>query len=70
MWQIDGLGERGEAPGAVVGVKADRKQMSATLEEILAASMARNWEYGRRGDGGGGREVAESDAGSNGTWYE
>ena len=29
----------------------------------------RRWESGRRGDGGGGREVAESDTGSSGPRY-
>ena len=31
--------------------------------------MARCWESGRRGEGGEGREVYESDAGRNGPWY-
>ena len=44
-------------------------QMSATLEHILAAARARRWESGRRGEVGGGREVAESDAWSDGPWY-
>ena len=43
--------------------------LSATLEEILAVARARRWESGRRGEGGGYREVAESDAGNYGPWY-
>ena len=42
--------------------------MSATLEDILAAARARHWVSGRCGEGRGGREVAESDAGSDGPW--
>ena len=41
---------------------AARKQLSATLEEISAAARVRNWESGRREEGGGGSEVSESDA--------
>ena len=37
-----------------------------TLEEILAAARAHCWEYGRRGEGGEGREVEDSDTGNNG----
>ena len=48
---------------------AARKQLSATLEEILASAWARLWESGRRGKIGGGRYVAESDAGSKGHRY-
>ena len=47
-----------------------RKQLSATLEEILAAVRARHWESIRSGEGGGGREVVESDTGSDGPWYD
>ena len=49
----------------------DQKQLSATLKEILAAARARHWKSGRRGEGGGGRDVAESesDAGSDGPQY-
>ena len=46
-----------------------QKQVSAMLEEILAAARARRWGYGKRGEGVGGREVAKSDSGSNGPWY-
>ena len=45
------------------------KQLSATLEDILAATRARRWESGMRSEGGGGREVAESDAGIDGPQY-
>ena len=36
--------------------------MSATLKDILAAARSRCWKSVRRGKGGGGREVAESEA--------
>ena len=48
---------------------AAQKQLSVTLEEILAAARARRWESGRRGEGVGGREVADSYVGSDGTLY-
>ena len=48
---------------------AARKQLSATLEEILAEARARRWEFRRNGEDGGCREVAESDAGSDRPWY-
>ena len=47
----------------------DRKQLSETSEDILEAARARRWESGRRGEGGGGREVAKSDSGSDGPQY-
>ena len=40
-----------------------------TLEEILVVERERCLESGRSGEGGGVREVADSDAGSNGPWY-
>ena len=44
---------------------ADRKQLSATLKEILAATRERRWKSGRRGRGGGGeRESEESEEGT------
>ena len=43
-----------------------RKQVSEILEEIFAAVRERSWESGRRGEGGGGREVAESGTGRYG----
>ena len=46
------------------------KQMSATLEDILAVARARRLESDRNGEGGGGIEVAESDAGSDEPWYD
>ena len=48
---------------------AARKQLSVTLEDILVVTRVWRWESGRRGGGRGGREVAESDTGSNGPWY-
>ena len=45
------------------------KQLSVNLEDILAATRARRWEYGRCDEGGGDREVEESDTVSNGTRY-
>ena len=33
------------------------------------AARARRWESSRRGEGGGDREIEESDAGSDGTQY-
>ena len=47
-----------------------RKQLIVMLEDILAAARERCWGSGRRGKGGGGREVAESNAGSNGIMYD
>ena len=46
-----------------------RKQLSATLEDILAAPSARRWKSGRRGKVKRGREVVDSDTGSNGYRY-
>ena len=46
-----------------------RKNLSATLEDILAAERARRQESGRRGNGGGVGEVSESDSGIKVTWY-
>ena len=34
------------------------------------AARARHWESRRRGQGEGGREIADSDAGSDGPWYD
>ena len=48
---------------------ADQKQLLASLEEILAEERTMCWESGRHGNGGGGREVAESDAGRKGNLY-
>ena len=48
---------------------AARKHLSATSEYILTVTSAWRWESGRRGEGGGGREVAESDTGGDGPWY-
>ena len=48
---------------------ASQKQLNVALEDILALPRARRCESGRRGEGGGGREVAESDAGSDGPRY-
>ena len=36
------------------------------LEDIFTAARERRWEYGRRGKGRGGREVADSNAGRYG----
>ena len=49
---------------------AARKQLSATLEEILEEARARCWEFRRNGEDGGCREVAESDAGRYGPQYD
>ena len=46
-----------------------RKQLITTLEDILAASRARSWESGRRGEGRRGKEAAESDSRRDGTQY-
>ena len=45
--------------------------MSTTLKYISESARERCWKPGRRGEGGGGREVAESesDAGRNVPWY-
>ena len=48
----------------------DWKQLCATLEDILEAAGPRRCEPGRRGEGGRGREIIDSDAGSNGPWYD
>ena len=48
---------------------AARKHLIETLEDILEVARARCWESGRCGKGGGGREVAESDVGSDRSWY-
>ena len=45
------------------------KQLSATLEDILAAARAQRWGFIRSSEGRGVREVAESNAGSNGPRY-
>ena len=44
---------------------AAQKQISSTLEEILAEARALCWESGWHGEVGGVRELAESDTGSN-----
>ena len=44
----------------------DRKQLRATLEEILATARARRWEYCSHGKSKGGEEVADSV--SEGSW--
>ena len=48
---------------------ASWKHLSETLEETLEAARAQRWESGKCGEDGVGREVAESDAGSNRPWY-
>ena len=48
---------------------AARKELSATLYDISAAARERCWESSSRGEGGGGRDVVESYAGSNGPKY-
>ena len=45
-----------------------RKQMSATSKDILAEARARIWKSGRHGEGGGGREVADSDSDAGIDW--
>ena len=45
------------------------KQLSATLRYILVSASARRWEYVRRGEGRGDKEVTESDEGSDGPQY-
>ena len=40
------------------------------LEEILDTARVLSWESSRRGNGRVGREVAESDAGRYGNWYD
>ena len=50
-------------------ITSARKQLSEMLEEILAASRARPWELGRRGEVRGGREVVESGVGIDGPQY-
>ena len=45
------------------------KLLSATLDEMLEEARAWSCESGRRGGGGRGREVAESDAGRDGPRY-
>ena len=51
---------------------ADSKQLNDTLKDIFME--ARDWrrKSGRRGKGGGGKDVAdsESNAGSDGPWYD
>ena len=49
---------------------AARKQLNAKLEDILVAARAWRWGSGRRGEGGEGRKVLESDAGSELYWYD
>ena len=39
-----------------------REQTRVTLENILAATRVKRQESGRRGEGGGGGEVAEYDS--------
>ena len=50
---------------------AYQKQLSETLKEISATARAQRWKYGRRGEGGEGKEVVEleSKTGSDGPWY-
>ena len=47
------------------------KQLSDILKEISVAARVWRLKSGRRGEGGGGREVAESelDVGIDGPWY-
>ena len=46
---------------------AAQKQLSETFREIFLAARARRWKSVRCGEGGGGREVAESRAGRDET---
>ena len=48
---------------------ASRKQLRATLKDILAEAMDRCWESGRRGRGGGYRDAEESEYGSRSDGY-
>ena len=48
----------------------DRKQLSAKLEDILAAARARRREYGRQGKREQVGEVVSFDSGSEGSWYD
>ena len=43
------------------------KQLRDMLEDILASARARQQEYDRRGEGGGGEEV--DDSWIKGSWY-
>ena len=47
-----------------------RKQLSEKLEDILKLARAQCSESGSCGKGGGGREVADYGAGSDGPWYD
>ena len=49
---------------------AARKQLSDTLEDILAATRPRRSKYRRRVNIRVCHEVADSDAGRNGHWYD
>ena len=46
------------------------KQLSANTVKILEETRVMCWESVRRGEGGGGKEVAESHIGSNGPQYD
>ena len=48
----------------------DQKQLSAALEDISVAARERRREYCRRREGGGGRDVEESDTRSYGPHYD
>ena len=48
---------------------AARKQLSATLKDILAEARARRQESSRHKEGRGGEEVADFDSGIEGPWY-
>ena len=43
---------------------AARKQLDATLKEILVAARERRWKSGRCGEGGGDRDTDESEYGA------
>ena len=47
-----------------------QKQLVMTLEETFLAARERLWEFGRGGKGRGVRDIAKSDAGRNGLWYD
>ena len=43
---------------------SSRKQLSATLKYIPVATKERRWKSGRRGGGGGDRDLEKSEDGS------
>ena len=48
---------------------AARKQLKDMLEEIFTAARERQRKYGRHGEDQGQEELAESESGSEGSWY-